>query len=379
MEKAVDHKILFLTLRVCSAMGGIEKVCRVMGKALWEIGDKKLGKLAVFSMYDAPGDAANDRYFPSSIFRGFGKSKFRFMLAAIKKGMACDTVILSHLNLLPAGRIIKMLRPKTKLILLAHGIEIWGRLPSSKKKMLQACDQIWAVSNYTRQRIIEEQQVVASKIKVLNNCLDPFLPAPLAEKKSSALLEKYGFAATDVIMLMLSRIAATERHKNYDTVIAAMPAAMKATSKNIRYLIAGKFTADEAAHINAQASKFAVGERVTLAGYISDEALAAHFALADLYVMPSSKEGFGIVFIEAMYYGLPVIAGNSDGSADALLNGALGLMVSPGDVAETSAAIVELIHNNLAYLPEPVVMHQHFGYEDYRFKITQLLNTAAVT
>jgi glycosyltransferase involved in cell wall biosynthesis len=53
--------------------------------------------------------------------------------------------------------------------------------------------------------------------------------------------------------------------------------------------------------------------------------------MADLFIMPSQKEGFGIVFIEAMACGLPVIAGNKDGSVDALKNGELGILVDPDD------------------------------------------------
>ena len=344
-----------------------------MGKAMWENGKEDKSKLTIYSMYDAAADSVDKRYFPATIFKGFAKAKLKFMLAAFKKGTVSDLVLLSHTNLLPAGWLIKKLRPKTKLILLAHGIEIWGRLPTLKKKFLSVCDEIWAVSNYPRQRIIAEQQVAASKVKVLNNCLDPFLPAPLTEKKSARLLEKYGFEKTDMVMLMLSRIAATERHKNYDAVIAAMPAAMKVTGKSIRYLIAGKYTAEEAAHIKSLAKKYAVGEQVTLAGYISDENLAAHFALADMYVMPSSKEGFGIVLIEALYYGLPVLAGNADGSADALLNGALGLLVDPADEKAIEAGMIHMINNREKYKPDAALLQEQFGYEAYKDKLAALL------
>jgi phosphatidyl-myo-inositol dimannoside synthase len=375
LNKKENNRILFITLRVFSAMGGIEKVCRVMGKALWEYPDKDHNKFAVYSMYDAKPDIQNEQYFPATAFRGFAQSTIRFMLAAIKKGMGSNIVLLSHINLLPAGWIIKKLRPKTKLVLLAHGIEIWGTLTPRKKNMLASLNEIWAVSEFTRQRIIAEQGFPSAKVKVLNNCLDPYLPAPAVKKKSPDLLATYGFASTDIVMLLLSRIAATERHKNYDTVIAAMDPAMKATGKTIRYLIAGKYTLDEEAHIWEQAEKNGVEAHVRIAGYIPDEELADHFALADMYVMPSSKEGFGIVFIEAMYYGLPVIAGNADGSADALRNGEMGTMVTPGNVEETTAAIIRLVDNPASHIPDPIKLNACFGYKKYACNITQLLNT----
>ena len=71
--------------------------------------------------------------------------------------------------------------------------------------------------------------------------------------------------------------------------------------------------------------------------------------------MPSEKEGFGIVFIEAMFYGKPVIAGNKDGSVDALCNGELGLLVDPGSVTEIATAIKKMLVNPAAFS----FLHRH--------------------
>ena len=56
-----------------------------------------------------------------------------------------------------------------------------------------------------------------------------------------------------------------------------------------------------------------MADRVEFPGYVSDEGLPSLFSRADLFVMPSRKEGFGIVFLESLTCGLPVIAGNRDG------------------------------------------------------------------
>ena len=69
--------------------------------------------------------------------------------------------------------------------------------------------------------------------------------------------------------------------------------------------------------------------------------------LADLFVLPSKKEGFGIVFIEAMACGLPVICGNADGSIDAIRGGELGRSVNADDVNELSLAIIEQLQKPL--------------------------------
>ena len=72
-----------------------------------------------------------------------------------------------------------------------------------------------------------------------------------------------------------------------------------------------------------------------LTGYIEDKELTDHYLLADVFVMPSTQEGFGIVFLEALVCGLPVIAGNKDGSVDALLNGKLGKLIDPDNIQGT--------------------------------------------
>jgi glycosyltransferase involved in cell wall biosynthesis len=104
-------------------------------------------------------------------------------------------------------------------------------------------------------------------------------------------------------------------------------------------------------------------------GFIPEEELPDHFALADAYIMPSKGEGFGIAFIEAMYYGLPVISGNADGSADALLQGKLGQLTDPSDPNEIAGAISKLIEDPQNFLPNKEVVNTQFGYEAYKDKL----------
>src|SRR6185437_5235857 len=109
-------------------------------------------------------------------------------------------------------------------------------------------------------------------------------------------------------------------------------------------------------------------------GFIPDEELEDHFAMSDMYVMPSRKEGFGIVFIEAMYYGLPVIAGNMDGSADALLNGQLGQLVDPDNVQEIAEAVINIVANKPGINPSQTLLKSPFSYEAYKQNLREALN-----
>ena len=365
--------ILLLTLKTFSATGGIEKMCRVMAKALHELHPAP-GAFRILSMHDRQEDAKDNRYVPDHLVNSWGGRKLAFIRNAVAAAAGADTVILSHINLLPVGWLIKKRRPAVSLVLMCHGIEVWSELGAVKKAMLPIVNRFFCVSTYTRDKMESVQRVPPAKLEILHNCLDPFLLPPVKSQPRSLMNERYGFDNSDVVMLMLSRLAATERHKHYDTVIASMPAVMAATGKKLRYLIAGKYTDDEAGYIMELAKQHGVAHNISLAGFVPAAEIPVYFCQSDMYVMPSSKEGFGIVFIEAMYYGLPVLAGNADGSKDALLQGALGIMVTPGNPKETIAAMVEIIQHKAAHLPDPLLLQKHFGYQSYKQRLQAMIS-----
>lgn len=365
-------KTLFLTLRTFSATGGIEKVCRILGKALYEESIENNGLLQVGSMYDKQQHAWGNSYFPAENFSGYGVNKLRFIQEMVRTGIKSNLVILSHINLLAVGWLIKKLSPDTKLILLAHGIEIWYPLSSGKRKLLHCCDKILAVSNYTADKICESHGLPSHRVMVLNNCLDPFLPLPSITKKNKTLLYKYGFLETDTIIMTLTRLSSGERYKGYDKVIEAM-ASLKLKHPSIKYLIAGTYDKKEKTFVENLLKKLDLQKTVIIPGFIAEELLEAHFAMSDVYIMPSRKEGFGIVFIEALYYGLPVIAGNMDGSADALLNGELGILVNPVNISQIEKAIDTIITEPLKYQPDHIKLLKHFSYDAYKVKVNEIL------
>ena len=89
-----------------------------------------------------------------------------------------------------------------------------------------------------------------------------------------------------------------------------------------------------------------VSGNVTLAGHVADYELRSHYNLCDVFAMPSKGEGFGIVFLEALACAKPVLAGNKDGSVDAVLNGELGALVDPDSVSEIATALQNIINRS---------------------------------
>ncbi|MCY1547254.1 D-inositol-3-phosphate glycosyltransferase [compost metagenome] len=90
--------------------------------------------------------------------------------------------------------------------------------------------------------------------------------------------------------------------------------------------------------------------------------------------MPSTQEGFGIVFIEAAACGTKIIGGNIDGSVDALLNGSLGTLVKPQDIIEISLAIEQNLSTGFSPLAIQELCLTHFAYPSYLSKVSSLLS-----
>lgn len=348
-------------------------MCRIVCRALYEIEEKGKIKSTIYSMYDYPIER-DSRYAPKWSFKGFSKDKTRFALVSIWRGLQSDSLVLSHANLLFVAFLIRLFRPHIKIYLFAHGIEIWPRLGFLKRYFLKRID-ILAVSEYTKERIIQSQGLKAERIIVLNNGLDPFYEFPKHFEKPQALIEKYELQHKGPILFALTRLSSTEKYKGYDNVIEVLPEIIL-HYPDLVYIIGGKYDAEEKQRLDLLIEKHGVQKHVKLTDFIAEIEITDHFLLADLFIMPSKKEGFGIVFIEAMASGLATIAGNADGSVDALKQGELGLLVDPENKEEIKAAILQQLKQHLAQ-GQPLQLQQkcvkYFGFDVYRDKLEKVL------
>lgn len=329
-------------------------MCRIAGKALSDTFGENFRMLV---LHDEEVPVNN--YIACKKVRPCRGSLVSFFSNAIFLGRKADTIILSHVNLLPVGWLVKKLFPSKRLILFIHGIEVWDGLKGYRKKMTRYCDRIIAVSRFTADRFSATERFSKDKITVLNNCLDPYLPSPLPPAKEHPVL------------LTLTRLSATERAKGYDDVIRALRDLRE--FPGLKYIIAGKYSEDEHERIRNLSNELGVGDRVEMPGFIADDDIPGVFSKATVYVMPSTKEGFGIVFVEAMFYGVPVISSNADGSTDALRDGRFGQMVEPGNQSRLVDAIRNALKEPSKYIAPAGEVLMEFGYENYKRKLLEIL------
>lgn len=361
-----QQKILFLTLYTFSLTGGIEKVCINLMNVFKKLKQQNVIQNAfTLSMYDDASEMDN--------FKAFKGNQIPFAINAIKKGLEADIVILSHINLLIFAKLINLLYPAKRIILLAHGIEIWKPLASWKKKLLGKID-IWAVSNFTANQIQHIQQIDATNIKVLNNSLSEGFKFQ-KKIRPSELVKQYELQENQQIILTICRIAATEQYKGYDMVLMALKEIIK-QRPNVKYFIVGKADFLEQKRIDQLIENYQLENHVICTGYVSDEEVNMFYKLADIFAMPSKGEGFGLVFIEAAANGCQVLAGNIDGSVDALLNGELGILVDPLEPAAITEALITLLNQpftELQIAEQQEKAKTHFKFENHCNNVKQLL------
>jgi asparagine synthase (glutamine-hydrolysing) len=269
--------------------------------------------------------------------------KPHFMTATLSaanrlKGNRRQTIIVcGHINLLPAALAARAICGG-QLYLIVHGVDAWKPL---RNPVVNACvsqiDDFIAVSTITRRRFLRWSGLRQDQGMILPNCVDLSVFTP--GEKSEMLLARYGLRSS-TILLTLGRLAEEERCKGFDEVLEILPLLAR-DIPDITYLIVGD--GPDRNRLEQKARQLGVAERVIFGGRISEEEKPDHYRLADAYVMPSSGEGFGIVYLEALACGIPVIGSKIDGSRDALLNGRLGILVNPTDPAELRAAILQTL------------------------------------
>src|SRR5439155_16580387 len=131
------------------------------------------------------------------------------------------------------------------------------------------------------------------------------------------------------ILLTVGRMDAREQYKGHDRVIATIPKLVE-RGHDVVYVVVGE--GDDQPRLLALANKYGVGDRVRFVGAVRRQTVIDAYRAADLFLMPSTGEGFGIVFLEAMASGTPALALAAAGARDAFAVGELGMAVAEADL-----------------------------------------------
>ncbi|MCL6495356.1 MAG: glycosyltransferase family 4 protein [Ignavibacterium sp.] len=356
-------KVHFLILSAFKFTGGLEKFNRAFMKALYDVSLEEKFELFVKSSHD---ELPDERYISNNKFVGFAGSKIKFAISCLSEARKMELVFIGHINLASVAVLLKLLNPKIKIILIGHGIEIWDKQKFFKKLLLKWAEKILSVSNFTKNKIVTNNCINANKIIVSHNTIDPYFRIPEKFEKPDYLLKRYEIDKKTKIILTITRINKYEGYKGYDQVLNALPFVIKEVP-NVKYILGGKYHVIEEKRIKEKVKSLGLEKYFILTGFIKEEELTDHYLLADVFVLPSKKEGFGIVFIEAAACGVPVIAGNQDGSVDALMNGKLGKLIDPDNKNEIGQAIIEQFNKPNSNISN--IVYENFGFDKFKEKL----------
>jgi len=273
-----------------------------------------------------------------------------------------DVIFCGHLNALPLAALIARLR-RSFLWAQVHGIEAWQPRGAAWREGLATAALVTSVSRHTRQKLLAWADVAPHRVRVLPNTIDPIYQPRPADPKLKASL---GLAGKRVI-LTVGRLSASERYKGHDRIIEALPEVLGQVP-DAMYVIVG--SGDDQPRLAELARETGVADRVIFAGQVPGRELPDYFAIADVFAMPSTGEGFGIVFLEAAASGLPVIGGNRDGSLDALADGAIGRAVDPDSREELVAALTQALTGRAPRQTDAV---RRFAFSSFAEHVDQLV------
>jgi len=256
--------------------------------------------------------------------------------------------------------------PRPPYAVFCHGEEFRrSDIGSGYARAAREASRLVTNSHHTAAMLRDKFAWARDQVRVAPLCIDP------ARLEEWAGLAPPSFARSEPIALIVGRMWSEERGKGHDQLLEAWPSVLAAVPK-ARLQVVGD--GDDRARLEHKAAELGLADAVDFLGRISDDELVEAYRRAALFTMPSRQEGFGLVYAEAMWHGLPCLATFDDAGSEVVRDGATGRLVPYGDVAATAGAIAELLGNSgyCSALGEAAAREarERFGYE--RFKVDVL-------
>jgi glycogen(starch) synthase len=207
-----------------------------------------------------------------------------------------------------------------------HSVERW---------MARRADAVIVCSYYMRGHVADIFDIEERRITVIPNGIDPSELQPAGDLE--ALRLKFA-QPHEKLVLFIGRLV---YEKGFQLALDALPGVVEQV-ENVRYLVAGSGTHE--AELKAQAERLGLSEHGVFLGWIGDDVLHSLYRIADLCVVPSIYEPFGLVALEAMASGCPCIVADTGGLREVVPVGErVGLRFNGGDAEHLGVMIERLL------------------------------------
>ena len=325
--------------------GGVQRAGRHLASVMTEFAASRGMECRILSLNDGPELRRLTVADREIVFTGSERAKGRFLATALRaarrpagKGKSkIKLVVAGHPNLAPVASAMRFAAPRLKSIVCTHGVEVWEPLTRMRRMALRRADVVLAPSKYTADHVAAIQRVATQKIRVLPWALDP---------QFEALAPQSGKVATPInfpegrVVLTVGRWRTDERYKGMDTLITALPRLLPRWPE---LQLAAVGDGDDREWLEDLAEENGVRRHVHFLSGLSYAELAACYAHCEIFALPSKGEGFGLVYLEAMACGKPVIGGAHGGAPEVIDDGKTGYLVAHGDAAQLATAIETLL------------------------------------
>jgi phosphatidyl-myo-inositol dimannoside synthase len=328
-----QEKRILMWLPGLAEHGGIARHNRAFCRAVSEYARSHGASVEVVSLRDPAGFFDPD--FLTRPVVGCEALSARFGRAALRSLVGgFDLLVVGVVDFGPLVPAARLRNPRGRILTITHGIEVWKRLSPARRLALGQASSINAVSDYTAEQVTLRHRVERSRIHVVPPPLDDeFLEAAMSSSSASD-------PSTRSRLLSISRLNEIDAPKGVQRVIEALPA-IRARVPDVSYVVIG--TGDDRPRIEALAESLQVDDITRFLGSVEDSQLHTYLRETDLFVLPSSKEGFGIVFLEAAAHGKAVIGGSHGGTPEVVIDQETGILVDAGDVHGLAEAAAELL------------------------------------
>ncbi len=252
-----------------------------------------------------------------------GGSRLRFLFRVVRGLRHADLAIYDFAG--TARAHVRLWRRRVPSLVMIHGIEVWEDAMPHHLRSCHQASSLLANSAFTRDKA-DRLHGGFGRARVCWLATEEDEPPRVTGEYKPQIL-------------ILGRIQKT-RDKGHSALIAALPQVV-ARVREARLVIVGAGNALE--EIKRQASVSPVRSAIEFRGYLSDHEIRELWSESAVFAMPSYGEGFGLVYVEAMRYGVPVVASTLDAAPEIMIHGQTGFNVDPRQLPALSDALVTLL------------------------------------
>jgi asparagine synthase (glutamine-hydrolysing) len=360
VRPATSKRTLVMSPEIYASEGGIPRILQLYVRALCETAGAER-RIRLLTLNDRPTDCREARHaFNGTLetVRACHRSKTAFVRDALELARGCDTIICGHIRQLPVAWLARRINPSVRYYLVAHGIEVWRAFNAAERAALRGAERVFCVSDFTRMELLQNAGIPAERAIVLANALDPFFTiapgVPLAQCAPT--------------ILVVTRLTYADRYKGVEHMIQAMPA-IRATIPAASLKIIGR--GDDLRRLMRLRDQLDLGSVVEFLGYVDDQRLREEMRACRLFALPSRKEGFGLVFLEAMAHGRPCL-GAAAGGIPEVIDADTGMLVPYGNVAAIARATIDALHRD--WDEERILARaREFSFAPFKQRLSSLL------